>query len=147
MIAPITERSGMAASDTTTVAMASRTSQLRTPAPTLATPSASSPLTSRATAICSAEPGTMRMMYADTSTASEPYPVAPSRRAKMIVNTSASTFWAITAAPIPAARPVSERVRPARRPRRSTDARRETTRVRTAPGYPRTPLGAPRVHG
>ncbi len=27
----------------------------------------------------------MRMMYADTSTASEPYPVAPSRRAKMIV--------------------------------------------------------------
>ena len=62
MIAPITERSGMATRATTTVAMASRTSQLRTPAPTFGTPSARSPLTSRATAICSAEPGTIRMM-------------------------------------------------------------------------------------
>ena len=108
MIAPSTERSGIATSATATVPIASRTSQRRTPAPACAESAARSPLSLRATAICSADPGTMRMMNAEMSTASEPYPVAPRMRAKMIVNTSASTFCAMTAAPMPAARPVSE---------------------------------------
>ena len=86
------------------------------------------------------------MMYAETSTASDPYPEAPSSRAKMIVKTSASTFWAMTAAPMPAARPVSERERSARTRRGSTDPRRETTGARTAPEYPRTAARAPRAH-
>ena len=141
MIAPITERSGMAASATITVAMAKRTSQRRTPAPTLAIPAARSPLSSRATAIWSAEPGTIRMMYADTSTASDPYPLAPRMRAKMTVKTSASTFWAITAAPMPAARPVSERVRSVRSRRGLTTPRRKATGARTAPAYPRPGYG------
>ena len=63
----------MATSATTTVAER----EPHQPAPDArrrrpATPAARSPLTSRATAICSAEPGTIRMMYAETSTASDP---------------------------------------------------------------------------
>jgi hypothetical protein len=68
--AAIAPRNGTARTATTSVATARRLSQRVTPAPASG-PSASRE-TSRATAICSADPGTMTMMNADISAASEP---------------------------------------------------------------------------
>ena len=70
--AAMTERSGIATSATITVAAASLISHRCTPAPALGAPAARSWLTVRAAAICSAEPGTIMMMKAESSTASEP---------------------------------------------------------------------------
>ena len=67
-----TWRSGIASSATTTVAISRCPSHRRTPAPAFASPDAAAVLTSLATAICSAEPGTIRMMKADSRAASEP---------------------------------------------------------------------------
>jgi hypothetical protein len=67
-IAPSTSRSSTAATATATAPSAIREIQWRTPAPAFA-PAAE---ISRATAICSADPGTIRMMKADSSAASEP---------------------------------------------------------------------------
>jgi hypothetical protein len=71
-VAAMTSRSGMETAATTTVATASRPIQWRTPAPASSLPPATARETSRATAICRADPGTIRMMKADISTASEP---------------------------------------------------------------------------
>ena len=70
--AAISERTGIAISATTTVATTRRSSQRRTPAPAFGLPSAMSWLTSRAAAICSAEPGTIMMMKDESSTARSP---------------------------------------------------------------------------
>ena len=61
----------MATMVTTTVRITSCRSQRRTPAPASGSSSAIAWLTSRALAICRAEPGTIRMMKAN-SAASEP---------------------------------------------------------------------------
>ncbi len=71
-VAAITSRSGTASSATTTVATASRAPQRRTPAAGSSLPPATARDTSRATAICRADPGTIRMMKADMSAAREP---------------------------------------------------------------------------
>ncbi len=57
---------------TATVAIASRRSQRLTPPPGAGSPSAIAWLTSRAVAICRAEPGTMKMMNAEISAARDP---------------------------------------------------------------------------
>ena len=72
IVAAITSRSGMATTATASAASPSRASQPRTAAPASALPPATARDTSRATAICSAEPGTIRMMKAEISAASEP---------------------------------------------------------------------------
>jgi hypothetical protein len=73
---PITAAScSRARIETTTTpnpAIASRSTQRRTPAPAAGSPAASSALTSRATVVWSACPGTIRMMNAEISAASEP---------------------------------------------------------------------------
>ncbi len=68
----MTSRNGTAITATTTTATASRFSHGLTPDPASGSSRASARDSSRATAICSAEPGTARMMKADMSTASEP---------------------------------------------------------------------------
>ena len=127
----------MAASATNTVARASRTSQRRTPAPTLGTPVARSPLTSRATAICNAgarnhEDDVRRHQHRE-----RPVSRGAQQPREDDRKTSASTFAAITAAPMPAARPVSERLSSASSRRGWRDPRRVTAGARTAPDYPR----------
>ena len=62
----------MAATVTSAVASSSRESQRRSHWPTAGVPSAVARVTSLATAIWSAEPGTIRMMKADRRAASEP---------------------------------------------------------------------------
>ena len=70
--APSRSRSGITTIATTTVAIPRRRSQRVTPPPGAGSPSAIAWLTSRAVAICSADPGTMKMMNAEIRAASEP---------------------------------------------------------------------------
>ena len=65
-------RSGMAAAATSTVASISRPQPSAHPAAHVGIARRERVLISRATAICRAEPGTIRMMKADNSAASEP---------------------------------------------------------------------------
>ena len=69
---PMTPRSGIETTATTSAATHRCASHSRTPRAGSAAPSATAWLTARAVAICSAEPPTISTMKAEISTASEP---------------------------------------------------------------------------
>src|SRR5919197_1157903 len=88
---------------------------------------------SRAAAVWTDCPATSRIRKAETSAASVPYPVAPSRRVNTTVKTSWIALLARVAAASPAAFPDSEPVRAARRPKAPRILRGTLTLSATVP--------------